>query len=42
MHEGDGFSAKLLVKAYFIVKMTSPAMDQPASSDFMKAPRVWG
>ena len=42
MHEGDGFSAKLLVKAYFIVKMTSPAMDQPASSDFMKVPRVWG
>ena len=43
MHEGDGFfRQKLFVKTYFIVKMTSPAMDQPASSDFMKAPRVWG
>ena len=43
MHEGDGFfRQKLFVKTYFIVKMTSPAMDQPASSDFMKAPRVRG
>ena len=36
------FQQKLLVKAYFIVKMTSPAMVQPASSDFWKVPRVWG
>ena len=38
MQEGDGFFAKLLVKACFIVKITSPAMVQPAISDFGKAP----
>ena len=38
MREGDGFFAKLLVKACFIVKITSPAMVQPASSDFGKTP----
>ena len=32
------FPQKLLVKAHFIVKMTSPAMVQPASSDFGKVP----
>ena len=36
------FQQKLFVKAYFIVKMTSLAMVQPASSEFGKAPRVWG
>ena len=36
------FQQKLLIKAYFIVNMTSPAMVQPASSDFEKVPGVWG
>ena len=38
MQEGDGFFAKLLVKACFSVKITSPAMVQPASSDVGKTP----
>ena len=38
MHEGDGFSAKLSAKAYFIVKMTAPAMVRPVSSDKLKVP----
>ena len=32
MHNGNVFSAKPLEKAYFIVKMSGPAMVQPASS----------
>ena len=42
--EGDDFSAKTLckLKFYFIIKMTSPAKVQPASSDFWKVPRVSG
>ena len=32
------FQQNLLGKAYFIVKMTAPAMVPPASSDFWKAP----
>ena len=36
------FQHKHLVKAYFIVKMTSAAMVQPASSDFGKVAQVWG
>ena len=36
------FQQKLLVKAYFIVKITSLAMAQPASSDFGKMTQVWG
>ena len=35
------FQLKLLVRAYFIVKMTGLAM-HPASSDFWKVPWVWG
>ena len=39
MHEGNGFfSKKLLEKAYFIFKLTGPAMVRPASSDKWKAP----
>ena len=38
MHEGDGFLAKTLGKACFIVKMTAPAMVWPTSFDFWKAP----
>ena len=38
MHEGDGFLAKSLGKACFIVKMTAPAMVWPTSFDFWKAP----
>ena len=34
------FQQKLLVKAYFIVKMTAPSNFQPASSDFWKTPLV--
>ena len=41
MHEGNVFDQKLLEKAYFIFKMTGPAMVQPASSDFWKAPLVF-
>ena len=37
------FQQKLLEKStFFIVKMTGPAMVQPASSDFWKAPLVSG
>ena len=32
------FQQKLLEKAYFIVKMTGPAIIQQASSDFWKEP----
>ena len=32
------FSKKLLEKAYFIFKLTGPAMVRPASSDKWKAP----
>ena len=32
------FQQKLLEKAYFIVKMTDPAIIQPASSNFWKEP----
>ena len=32
------FQRKLLEKAYFIVKMTAPAMVQPVSSDKWKVP----
>ena len=38
MHKGNVFSAKPLEKAYFIVKMSGPAMVQPVSSDFWRAP----
>ena len=31
------FQQNLLVKAYFIAKMSGPAMVQPASSEFWKA-----
>ena len=34
------FHQKLLEKAYFIFKMTGPAMVWPASSDFWKAHEV--
>ena len=34
------FQQKLLEKAYFIAKMSGPAMVQPASSDIWKAPLV--
>ena len=34
MHKEDGFSANLLQKAYFIAKMSGPAMIRPASSDY--------
>ena len=40
MHTGDGFSATLLEKAYFIAKMSGPTMIQPASSDFWQVPLV--
>ena len=40
MHEGDGFSYKLLEEAYFIVEMTGPATVQLAHSDFRKASLV--
>ena len=40
MHEGNGFSAKLLETVYVIYKMTGLAMVQLASSDFWKAPLV--
>ena len=33
-----GFHKKTLGKAYFIVKMTGPAMIRLSSSDFWKAP----
>ena len=33
------FQRKPLEKAYFIVKMTGPAVDRPASSDQWKAPQ---
>ena len=36
MPQGDGFSAKPLKKAYFIVKMIGPVIVWPASSDFWK------
>ena len=36
------FHQKLLGKAYFMVEMTGPAMIQPASSDFWKAPIEYG
>ena len=36
------FQQKLFIKAYFIVKMTSLAVVQPASSEFGKVPQVWG
>jgi len=39
MQEGKAFYQKLLRKAYFIFKMTGPAMVWPASSDFGKAPQ---
>ena len=38
MHQGAGFAAKLLEKAYFIFKLTGRAMVRPASSDKWKAP----
>ena len=39
MHEGRGVSKKARgKKAFFIVKMTGPAMVWLASSDFWKAP----
>ena len=38
MHKGDGFSANLLEKAYFIAKMSGLTIVRPASSDFWKAP----
>jgi len=39
MHEGNGvFNKNSWKKAYFIAKMTGPAMVRPASSDFRKAP----
>ena len=34
------FQQNLLEKAYFIAKMSGPAMVRPASSDFWKAPLV--
>ena len=37
----DGFSAKSLEKSIFFVKMTSPAMVWPASSDFCKSPKFF-
>ena len=40
VHEGNGVSTKLLEKTFFIVKVTGPAMVQPASSDFWKVPLV--
>lgn len=37
MHEGEDFSTKnVLKKHFFIVKMTCPAMVQPANSDYWK------
>ena len=42
MHEGQGFfNQKLLVKAYFSVKMTGPAIVRPVNFDFWKAPLVY-
>ena len=38
VQEGDGFSAKPLEKANFIVKLTGLAMVRMASSDKWKAP----
>ena len=38
VHQGAGFSAKLLEKAYFIFKLTGRAIVRPASSDKRKAP----
>ena len=40
MQTGDGFSANLLEKAYFIAKMSGSAMIQLASSDFWQVPLV--
>ena len=34
------FQQNLLEKAYFIAKVSGPAMIRPASSDFWKAPLV--
>ena len=43
VREGDGFSAKPLEKADFIVKLSGLAMARPTSSDKWKAPLglVW-
>ena len=35
--KGGGRQQNLLEKAYFIAKMSGPAMVRPASSDFWKA-----
>ena len=40
MHKGNSFSAKTLGKARFTVKVTGPAMDWPANSDFWKVTLV--
>ena len=39
MHEGEDFQQNPLDKAYFVVKMTGPAMVRLTSSDFGKPPK---
>ena len=36
MHKGNSFSEKTLGKANFILKLTGPAIDWPANSNFWK------